>query len=79
MLAGKDGAQEGGPVAAGSEDAAVAGFGAGPSGERLHRAVWRLIASGRLEAVLGPGPPVDDGPGPTAAYRVTRTGESSER
>jgi len=59
-------------VSAGPEDAA-AGFGAGPSGERLHRAVWRLIAEGSLEAVLEPGPPADDS-GPMAVYWVTRAG-----
>ncbi len=72
MLAGKDGAREGRPVPAGPEDAAAAGFGAGPCGERLHRALWRLIASGQLEGVVEPGPPSGEGPG--AFYRITQTG-----
>ena len=74
MLAGKDGAREGRPVSAGPEDAADAGFEAGPYGERLHRALWRLIASGELEGVVDPGPTADDGPGPGAVYRITRSG-----
>ena len=74
VLAGKDGARQGRPVSAGPEDAAAAGFGAGPYGERLHRAMWRLIASGQLEGVVEPGPPSGDEPGPGAFYRVTRSG-----
>jgi hypothetical protein len=74
VLAGKDGAREGRPVSAGPEDAAAAGFEAGPYGERLHRALWRLIASGELEGVVDPGPTADDGPGPGAVYRITRSG-----
>jgi hypothetical protein len=72
VLAGKDGAREGRPVSAGPEDAAAAGFEAGPYSERLHRALWRLIASGELEGVVDPGPAADDGPG--AVYRITRSG-----
>ena len=78
MLEGKAGARGGGPVSAGPEDAAAAGFGARPSGERLHRAVWRLIASGRLEAVLEPGPPAGEDTGP-AVYRVARAGPEKIR
>jgi hypothetical protein len=74
VLAGKDGAREGRPVSAGPEDAAAAGFEAGPYGERLHRALWRLIASGELEGVLGPGPTADDAPGPGAVYKITSAG-----
>jgi hypothetical protein len=74
VLAGKDGAREGRPVSAGPEDAAAAGFEAGPYGERLHRALWRLIASGELEGVVDPGPTADDAPGPGAVYRITRSG-----
>ena len=73
VLAGKDGAREGRPVPAGPGDAAAAGFEAGPYGERLHRALWRLIASGELEVVLDPGPSAGD-PGPGAFYRITRAG-----
>ncbi len=72
MLAGKDGARDGRPVPAGPEDAAAAGFEAGPHGERLHRALWRLIAVGELEGVVGPGPPSGDEPG--AIYRITQAG-----
>jgi hypothetical protein len=72
VLAGKDGAREGRPVPAGPEDAAAAGFEARPYGERLHRALWRLIASGELEGVVDPEPTADDGPG--AVYRITRAG-----
>jgi hypothetical protein len=73
VLAGKDGARDGRPVPAGPEDAAAAGFEAGPHGERLHRALWRLIASGELEGVVvEPGPPSGDEPG--AFYRITRAG-----
>ena len=79
VLAGKDGAREGRPVSAGPEDAAAAGFEAGPYGERLHRAVWRLIASGRLEAVLGTTPTPDDGTGTGAVYRITRAGPEEAR
>ena len=71
-LADKDGARDGRPVPAGPEDAAAAGFEAGPYGERLHRALWRLIAVGELEGVVGPGPPSGDEPG--AIYRITRAG-----
>jgi hypothetical protein len=78
VLAGKDGARESGPVPAGPEDAAAAGFEAGPHGERLHRALWRLIARGELEVVLGPGPSAGD-PGPGAVYRITRTGLDKTR
>ena len=74
VLAGKAAARGGGPVSAGPEDAAAAGFGTGPSGERLHRAVWSLIASGQLEAVLEPTQTSDDRTGTGALYRVTRTG-----
>ncbi len=79
VLAGKDGAREGRPVSAGPEDAAAAGFGAGPYGERLHRAVWRLIVSGELEGVLEPGSPANDDPEPRALYRVTRAGLEEAR
>jgi hypothetical protein len=72
VLAGKDGAREGRPVPAGPEDAAAAGFESGPYGERLHRALWHLIAGGELEGVVEPGPPSGDGPG--AFYRITRAG-----
>ena len=67
MLAGKDGAREGKLVSAGPEDAAAAGFEAGLPGERLHRAVWHLIASGELEGALEPGSPTNDDlePGPS--------------
>ena len=74
VLAGKDGARDGRPVPAGPEDAAAAGFEAGPYGERLHRALWRLIASGELEGVVGPGPPSGDEPESGAFYRITRAG-----
>ena len=74
VLAGKAPARGGGPVSAGPEDAAAVGFGTGPSDERLHRAVWSLIASGQLEAVLEPTPTPDDRTGTGALYRVTRTG-----
>ena len=74
VLAGKDGAREGRPVPAGPGDAAAAGFEAGPYGERLHRALWRLIASGELEGVVEPGPPSGDEPGLGAFYRITRAG-----
>jgi hypothetical protein len=57
VLAGKEGVQEGRPVPAGPEDAAAAGFGAGASGERLHRAVWHLIADPGLAAGDGRGAP----------------------
>jgi hypothetical protein len=79
VLAGKDGARDGRPVPAGPEDAAAAGFEAGPYGERLHRALWRLIASGELEGVVEPGPPSGDGPGPGAFYRITRAGPEKVR
>ncbi len=72
VLAGKDAARDGRPVPAGPEDAAAAGFEAGPYGERLHRALWRLIAVGELEGVVEPGPPSGDEPG--AIYRITRAG-----
>jgi hypothetical protein len=72
VLAGKDGARDGRPVPAGPEDAAAAGFEAGPYGERLHRALWRLIASGELEGVVEPSPPSGDEP--RAFYRLTRAG-----
>ena len=68
-LAGKEGARRGEPVAVGTE---AAGFGADPSGERLARAVWRLIAEGALEAVMEPGAPAGEEPG--AVYRLTRVG-----
>ena len=74
VLAGKDGACDGRSVSAGHKDAAAAGLEAGPYGERLHRALWRLIASGQLEGVVEPGPPSGDEPGPGACYRVTRAG-----
>ena len=74
VLAGKEGVQEGRPVPVGPEDAAAAGIGAGASGERLHRAVWHLIAEGTLEATLGPEPPAAAAePVRRAVYRVTRT------
>ncbi len=73
-LAGKDGARDGRPVSAGPEDAAAAGFEAGPYGERLHRALWCLIAVGDLEGVVDPCPPLGDEPGPGAVYRITRAG-----
>ncbi len=79
VLAGKDGAREGRPVSAGPEDAAAAGFEAGPYGERLHRAVWRLIAGGELEVVLEPGPMANDEPEPGAVYRITRAGPEETR
>ncbi len=79
VLAGKDGAREGKPVSAGPDDAAAAGFGAGPYGERLHRAVWRLIAGGELEGVLGPGPIANHDPEPGAVYRITRAGLEEAR
>ncbi len=74
VLAGKDGARDGRSVSAGPEDAAAAGFEAGPYGERLHRALWRLIAVGELEGVVEPGPPLGDEPGTGAVYRITRAG-----
>ena len=74
VLAGKDGAREGRPVPAGPGDAAAAGFEAGPYGERLHRALWRLIAVGELEGVVEPGPPSGDEPGSGTVYRITRAG-----
>ena len=74
VLAGKDGAREGRPVSAGPEDAAAAGFESGPYGERLHRALWRLIASGELEGVVEPDPPSGEEPDPGAIYRITRAG-----
>ncbi len=73
VLAGKDGAREGKPVSAGPEDAAAAGFEAGPHGERLHRALWHLIVDGELEGVVGPDLSPDD-PEPGAVYRITQTG-----
>jgi hypothetical protein len=79
VLAGKDGAREGRPVHTGPEDAAAAGFEAGPSGERLHRALWGLIAGGELEGVVEPGPSPDDDPEPGAFYRLTRTGLEEAR
>ena len=58
VLGGKEGVQEGRPVPAGPEEAAAAGlFGVGASGERLHRAVWHLIAEGALAAGDGRGAP----------------------
>ena len=75
VLAGKEGVQEGRPVPAGPEEAAAGLFGVGASGERLHRAVWHLIAEGALEAALGPDPPAAAAePIRGAVYRVTRTG-----
>jgi hypothetical protein len=74
VLAGKDGAREGRPVSASPDDAAAAGVAVGPSGERLDRALWHLIANGELEGVLGPGFPADDDPEPGAFYRITRAG-----
>ena len=74
VLAGKAGAREGRPVSAGPEDAAAAGFKAGPYGERLHRALWRLIASGELEGVVDPGPKADDRPELGAVYKITQAG-----
>lgn len=79
MLAGKDGACEGRPVSSGPEDAAAAGFEAGPSGERLHRALWHLIANMELEGVLGPTSPADDDLEPGAVYRLTRAGLEKAR
>ena len=79
VLAGKEGARDGRPVTAGPEDAAAAGFEAGPYGERLHRALWRLIANGELEGVVRPGSPADDDPGPGAVYKVTRAGLEKAR
>lgn len=73
VLEAKDSAREGRPVSAGSEDAAAAGFEAGPYNERLHRALWHLIAGGELEVVVGPTPPPDDRE-PEAVYRITQTG-----
>ncbi len=78
VLAGKDGAREGRPVPAGPEDAAAAGFEAGPYGERLHRALWHLIAGGKLEGVVEPNPPSDDLE-PGAVYRITQTGLEEAR
>jgi hypothetical protein len=66
VLAGKDGARDGRSVSV--------GFEAGPYGERLHRALWRLIAVGELERVVEPGPPSGDEPRPGAVYRITRAG-----
>ncbi len=79
VLAGKDGARAGRPVSAGPEDAAAAGFEAGPPGQRLHRAVWHLIASGELEGVLEPGSPTNDDPEPRALYRIMRAGPEEAR
>jgi hypothetical protein len=73
VLEAKDGARDGRPVSACPEDAAAAGFEAGPYGERLHRALWHLIAGGELEGVVWPSPPSDDLE-PGAAYRITQTG-----
>jgi hypothetical protein len=78
VLEAKDSAREGRPVSAGPEDAAAAGFGAGPYDERLHRALWHLIASGELEGVMGPNPPSDDLE-PEAVYIVTQTGQDEAR
>ena len=74
--AGKEGVQEGRPVPAGPGDAVAAGIGAGASGERLHRAVWHLIAEGALEAALVGARPTGGGcrAGTGAVYRITRTG-----
>ena len=74
VLAGKDRARDGRSVSAGPEDAAAAGFESGPYGERLHRALWHLIAVGELEGAVEPGPPSGDEPGPRAIYRITRAG-----
>ncbi len=74
VLAGKDGARDSRSVFAGPEDAAAAGFEAGPYCERLHRVLWRLIEVGELEGVVEPGPPSGDEPGPGAVYRITRAG-----
>ena len=77
VLGGKEGVQGGRPVPAGPEEAAAAGlFGAGASGERLHRAVWHLIAEGALEAALVGARPTGGGcrAGTGAVYRITRTG-----
>jgi hypothetical protein len=79
VLAGKEGAHKGWPVSAGPEDAAAAGFGVGASGERLHRAVWCLIAEGSLEPASGPDPPAAAEPVRGAVYRVTRTGLEEAR
>ena len=78
--AGKEGVQEGRPVPAGPGDAVAAGIGAGASGERLHRAVWRLIAEGALEPALEPDPPAAAAESVRGAvYRVTRTGLEEAR
>jgi len=80
VLAGKEGARKGRPVPAGPEDAAAAGFGAGASGERLHRAVWCLVAEGALEPASGPDSPAAAAePVRGAVYRVTRTGLEEAR
>ena len=79
VLEAKDGAREGRPVSAGPEDSAAAGFEAGPYGERRHRALWRLIASGELEGVVEPGPLPGDEPGPGSIYRIARAGLDKAR
>lgn len=61
-------------MSAGPDDAAAAGLGAGPPDERLHRAVWRPIAEGSLEAAFKADPPEGGGTKPGAVYRVTRAG-----
>ena len=78
VLAGKDGAREGRPVPTGPEDAAAAGFEAGPYGERLHRALWHLIAGGKLEGVVESNPPSGDLE-PGAFYRLTGAGLEEAR
>jgi hypothetical protein len=78
VLEAKDGAREGRPVSTAHEDAALAGFEAGPYGERLHRALWHLIAGGKLEGVVEPNPPSDDLE-PGAVYRITQTGLEEAR
>ena len=78
VLEAKDDAREGRPVSASYEDAVAAGFDAGPYSERLHRALWHLIAGGELEGVVGPNPPSDDLE-PGAVYRITQTGLGEPR
>jgi hypothetical protein len=77
VLAHKHTARRGGPIGVGHEDAEDAGFGAGPPGERLDRAVWRLIAEGALEAVVEE-PGASEGEESGALYRVTRVGLEEE-
>ena len=74
VLAGKGGAREGEPISASPDDAATAGFDAGPSGRYLDRVLWHLIGNGALEAVLDRPLPLDDISEPGTVYRITEAG-----